>query len=134
MSMTLPLPLPPPEPTQVAFFLFVFAGYIARVLFKGGDHFVQDTEWFKKQPEANQWIIKRLLDLFHHWYVGWAIMVYAPDIAKIGWMPLSRVDVYWVGFAILLDDLPDLPPRLRSAFKDYTFLSRNNDSEEPPSG
>ena len=124
-GIVLPFPLPTSSPSAQAFFWFLLAAYLARVLAKPLDHEIQTTDWFIKQHFIIQWLIKRLLDLFHHWYIGWAICVYPEYLSAF--VPFSAEEVYWIGFAILLNDLPELPTRIREAFKDYTFMEWNNE-------
>lgn len=144
MSIAIDLPayLPtPPEMTQTAFFLFILVGYVTRSFTKNLDQDIQQTEWFRKRGKATRLIVKKLLDLFHHWPLGWGLMVYCGRVHPLvsGWLSFS--DVFYVGAAIFLDDLPDVPRRVRGIFKSYSVfgeLSTMLDEEEektpiPPS-
>ena len=103
------------------FFFFVF---FTRTFSKGLDQFVQEMEWFEELSYEWAWVVKRILDLLHHWYVGYFIMIYAAQIATSGLLITlgifpDPVVVYYIGLAIFLDDLPDVPPRLRKLFEGY---------------
>ena len=73
-----------------------------RAFGKKFDHDIQQSAWFKKQSGITQWVLKRLLDFTHHWWIGALLMTYA----------YSHVETYWFGYGLFLDDLPDIPARL----------------------
>ena len=113
---SIPIPTPPP-PTVEAFAWFLFTLYFTRAFCKELDQSIQATDWFRELPSGYQWILKRLLDLLHHWYIGLFIMIYAERITQH--IPLDSVTIFWIGFAVLIDDVPDMPPRLREIFSGY---------------
>jgi len=119
-NIPIAVPLPLPEPSDVATFWFVFTLFFTRGFCKGFDQFIQTTTWFENLSYEEAWIAKQALNLLHHWYIGWFIWVHAEIIAAHPACPFKDwVVVYYIGFAILLDDLPDIPPRLRKIFEGY---------------
>ena len=70
------------------------------------DQNIQNSAWFKELEPWQQWFAKCLLDFLHHWYIGALIMLY-----------VARVEFFWFGYGLLLDDLPDIPRRLRKLLK-----------------
>lgn len=87
------------------FLQWTFAGIgltFGRVFGKKLDYNIQQSEWFGRRHEANQWIIKRGLDFLHHWWMGALLMNY-----------FSQPEIYWFGWGLLVDDIPDLPARLK---------------------
>jgi len=66
---------------------------------------VQSTVWFKRKKIWQQRVIRFLLDLTHHWWIGLLLMCYAPNI-----------EVFWFGMGLFLNDLPDVPRRLQFIF------------------
>ena len=75
------------------------------------DQDIQASEWFKCKPYWMRWILKRILDVTHHWWIGAIIGLYAayPQAQAFGW-------------GLFLDDLPDLYKRLRdiiTSMKEY---------------
>ena len=52
------------------------------------------------------WTLPRLLDFAHHWGIGALLMIGFPDPNPL----------YWFGFSLFVDDLPDIPRRFRGYF------------------
>ena len=100
--MSLNVPIPPTFEAAVWLALGIQFG---RSFGKKLDYEVQAGPWFKGLPLLYQAIIKRLLDFTHHWWIGALIMLYAPPF----W--------YWFGAGLLLDDLPDVPNRIKELLK-----------------
>ncbi|GAJ07454.1 unnamed protein product, partial [marine sediment metagenome] len=75
------------------------------------DQDIQASDWYKEQPQLNRWIIKRVLDVTHHWWIGMLLVIYS-----------GAEEVIWFGWGLVVDDLPDLPFR-------YGLLERNGDAE-----
>jgi len=93
----------------VTFEQFVWLGIglcFARGFGKRFDEDIKNSEWFKKLNGWKRWIVERLLDFTHHWWVGALLMLYSP-----------YPQLYWFGVGIFLDDIPDIPRRLRKYFK-----------------
>ena len=133
-GLVLPIPLPPPPPNVMAFAYFMIVISLMRMV-KGFDRWIQEGSWFKEDlDEQEQKLLKMILDVLHHWPIGYVMMCAAFGqpadammlIATIP-LPLTVAEFYWIGFSIFLDDLPDTPPRLRKMFANYTFLSRNDE-------
>lgn len=80
------------------------------------DQDIQNSEWYKKQNPITCNIVKRLLDTLHHWWIGGLLMIYYPDTA-----------LYWFGYGLFLDDLPDVPPRIISFIEDWKQYVSNRD-------
>lgn len=134
MSFEIPSYLPAPlELTKTALFLFVFSGYVTRFFTKNLDQDIQESPWFLEQNKWTQLVVKKTLDFFHHWPLGWALMLWVDRVAA--WMPFFSVnDIYYIGLAIFLDDLPDVPARYTKMLKTYSvFGGLPNTSDPSPS-
>jgi len=107
--MVLQLPLPE---TLIQWTWFLIGFFFARGFGKQLDQDIQESEWFKSLPNDAQWILKRLLDSLHHLWIGMLLMVYGPKF-----FPEQKIEFYWFGYGIFIDDLPDLPKRFREYFK-----------------
>lgn len=131
---TISLPFPVPfELTTVSFFLLIVVGYVTRVFTKNLDEDIQKTERFKALPKFQKLAIKKLLDLFHHWPLGWALMIWASQIANlIPLLSLTPGDVYWIGAAVFIDDLPDVPRRVKDAFSNFSIFGQLTDNATTP--
>jgi hypothetical protein len=70
------------------------------------DYRIQQGEWFKRQGVVVQWIVQRTLDFLHHFWMGGFLMIYFPNIPEI----------YWFGYGLFIDDLPDVPRRFKKLF------------------
>ena len=111
--MNITIPVPPSWETALCFGMGLFFG---RAFGKSLDQDIQGTDWFNQQSKLRQWIIKRLLDFLHHWWIGALLMILAPQIT---WNPTLAQGLYWFGAGLFIDDLPDIPPRLREIFEGY---------------
>ena len=78
---------------------------------------VINGDWFKSLSPLMQNIVARILDCTHHWWIGALLMLYSP--AMFG------VILYWFGAGLLLDDLPDVPPRFNKIATSYLDTSTN---------
>lgn len=99
MSVLLELPIPQ------TFLQAVWMGVgltFGRAFGKDLDYNVQQSDWFKNRNYLIQLFLKRLMDFLHHWYMGALLMIY-----------FSELEVYWFGFGLLIDDLPDIPSRIK---------------------
>lgn len=133
-AISLPLPAPP-ELTAVSFFLLIVVGYVTRVFTKNLDEDIQKGEWFKGLSKIQKILVKKTLDLFHHWPLGWALMVWSNQIAGLGllaFLSLTPGDVYWIGAAIFIDDLPDVPRRVQDAFKNFSIFGQLTENTTTP--
>ena len=68
------------------------------------DQDIQNSEWYKRQPEWFRWIFKRVLDVMHHWWIGAILWLYAPQISAV-----FTQEIMWFGIGLLIDDLRDVP-------------------------
>jgi len=134
MSFEIPSYLPAPlELTKTALFLFVFSGYVTRFFTKNLDQDIQESPWFLEQNKWTQLVVKKALDFFHHWPLGWALMLWAARVSAL--IPFFTVnDIYYVGLAIFLDDLPDVPRRYTEMLKTYSVFGGlpNTPAPSPP--
>ena len=71
------------------------------------DYTIQETDWFKTRGKEAQWLIKSILDFFHHWWIGALIWMYAPLIVKWLFWPTLLVEVQWFGIGLFFDDIRD---------------------------
>ena len=108
MSITIPIP-----PDFLSWVWFGIGLNFGRAFGKRIDQEIQTTEWFKNKPTWLRWIIKRLLDFLHHWWVGALLMCYFPNIPEI----------YWFGAGLLTDDLPDIPRRAKELLADIKKMA-----------
>lgn len=77
-----------------------------RCVGKGLDHTIQQSDWFKSLGVVGKWFVKFMLDFLHHWWIGALLMIYFPQYPE----------VYWFGMGLVVDDLPDIPNRIRHLF------------------
>lgn len=66
------------------------------------DQDVQASPWYKGLTEMNRWIVKRLLDVTHHYWLGWGLMVVTQGNSDF---------FFYFGLGVMIDDLPDIPYR-----------------------
>jgi len=78
------------------------------------DHEIQESDWFKGLPLFYQKILRFILDFLHHFWVGLLLMCYSQCFSPY------QIEVYWFGYGLFLDDLPDVPARIRRFIK-YLF-------------
>jgi len=71
------------------------------------DYYVQQSEWYEGLEPWQRWLVKSALNLLHHWWVGLLLMVYVAHVPEL----------YWFGAGLLVDDLPDIPARVRKYLK-----------------
>ncbi len=72
-SLEISVPVPA---TLLATLWFLLAVAIGQG-FKDIDGDLQGTDWFTRRCLLTQWCLKRLFDLFHHWWMGLFMVVYA---------------------------------------------------------
>jgi hypothetical protein len=99
------LAVPVPDTFEAAVWLGIGLLF-ARAFGKRLDQDIQASPWFKQLRPWEKWILKHSLDFLHHWWIGALIMLYIP-------IPIA----YWFGAGIFLDDLPDIPKRVKGYFK-----------------
>jgi len=108
--MSIAIPVPPDFLSWVWFGIGINFG---RAFGKRLDQEIQTTEWFKNKPKWLRWIIKRLLDFLHHWWLGALLMCYFPNVPEL----------YWFGAGLLIDDLPDIPRRAKEILADIKKMA-----------
>ena len=101
---------------QLTWFLIGFT--LARAFGKQCDQTIKSTDWFKRRSKVAKWLIASLLDFLHHFWIGLLLMTYAQQIANA--IGISPDAVFWFGYGVLVDDLPDIPRRYRRWFA-YLF-------------
>jgi len=74
---------------------------------------VQVTTWFAKRSVGTKWLLRRLLDALHHWWIGALLMLYFSSIPEI----------YWLGVGLFVDDLPDIPRRAQEIWSEMKTLA-----------
>lgn len=104
-DFTITVPVPS---TLLAMCWFLIGINFGRGFGKSIDQDIQATEWYKNLSGIWQWLLKRLLDVTHHWWIGLLLVVYA---YRIDWMLLFAEEAYWFGWGLFVDDLPDVPRR-----------------------
>jgi len=115
--------VPVPVPATLLEILWLCLGItFGRAFGKKLDLEIQETDWFKEKGKLAQWLLRRLLDFTHHWEIGLLLMVYFGYADLGGAIPWGGYipELYWFGYGLVIDDLPDLPARLRKIFKGYT--------------
>ena len=106
-----------PVPATFATWLWFAMGFtFGRSFGKMLDQEIQETDWFKSQSRLRRWVIKRVLDFTHHWWIGGLLMVLAPLVM---WNPMLSEVLFWFGAGLFVDDLPDIPSRMREIFEGY---------------
>jgi hypothetical protein len=55
-----------------------------------------------KHSTWQQWFVIRVLDVTHHWWMGALLMMY-----------IVTPEIFWFGAGLFVDDLPDVPRRLK---------------------
>lgn len=71
------------------------------------DQGIQADPWFKRRHRVWRELLRRILDFTHHFWVGLLLVVYLPDIPE----------AVWFGWGLFVDDMPDLPRRVKGYFK-----------------
>lgn len=94
--------------------------YLARAFGKQADQDIQKGGWFKKLSKTKQNLTRRLLDFLHHFYVGWIIMI----------VTTPENVLYWFGYGIFVDDIPDIPRRFQRYFNVAGLFESNDDKKE----
>ena len=62
------------------------------------DHTIMDDPFIKSLRPVWQWLIGAILNFLHHFWIGLLLMVYYPNTL-----------LYWIGFGLFIDDIPDIP-------------------------
>jgi hypothetical protein len=118
-----------PVPTSFEELLWLGIGLTFSRAFAEFDFKAQETEWFKNLSLFRKWLVKAFFDAFHHWWMGGILIAYNVEVsAWLAGFYITPLIVYWVGWGVLLDDIPDLPSRLKKYFK-YFFVNRESDHE-----
>ena len=109
--MVLLLEIPTPE-TLVQLVWLGLGIVFARGFGKQLDQDIQTSMWFSTLNEVQQNILKRLLDVMHHWWMGLLLVIYATNsFTLIGQAVNVNAELVWFGWGMVVDDLPDIPFR-----------------------
>lgn len=66
------------------------------------------TEWFKKLSPLRQWFVASVLDAFHHFQYGLALMLLAMLSPCPSWFPAwFGTVVLWTGWGLVVSDWKD---------------------------
>lgn len=108
------------EPTTLHALTWTTIGFMfGRSFGKRLDQTIKKTEWFKQRSELVKRLIGNALDFMHHFWMGMLLMLYSAQFASaIAALGIQTVPdtYYWFGVGLFLDDLPDLPERLKKYF------------------
>lgn len=111
------MPVQIPFPTTLIHLTWACIGFMfARAFGKQIDQDIQNGDWFKSLPPAWQSIVKRLLDFLHHFYIGLLLMI-SYKIDEVFFWGVTPVSLYWFGWGLFIDDIPDIPQRLLRYFE-----------------
>lgn len=95
-----------PTPATLLAITWSIIGFMLARAFKNIDHTIQETTGYKDLDPITQKFVAMLLDFLHHFWIGLLLMVYYPNTPEI----------YWFGYGLFIDDLPDLPARFKKYF------------------
>ena len=104
MSITIP------SPQTLLQITWAIIGFMLARSFKKLDHTIKQTTKYDTMDPISQFLIGGTLDFFHHFWIGMLLMVYCN----------SSPEVYWFGYGLFIDDLPDIPTRFRKYFEYLT--------------
>jgi len=113
VSIAIPVP-----PNFLCWVWFAMGINFGRAFGKRLDQEIQATEWFRNKPKWMKWILKRLLDAIHHWYIGALLMIYFPNVPEL----------YWFGAGLFVDDLPDIPRRAKILLAEFKRMANKSNS------
>jgi len=105
MRMSISLPYPS-NLFEATWFLIGFCAGRAGARF---DDNIKNSDWFKHLGYWRKKIVGFLLDFTHHFWIGLLLMVYTKN--------LLSGELYWFGYGLFIDDLPDVPARFAGWFK-----------------
>ena len=127
-----------PIPSTLIQILWYGLGIVfARGFGKKLDEDIQSSDWYMKQGPFTQGVLKRLLDVAHHWWMGLFLVVYATMPFTVGGYPVNlNAELYWFGWGVFIDDVPDIPLRIQGYFgvpeedkklNIYSYLNANSE-------
>lgn len=119
-DFTINVPVPP---TLLAMCWFLIGINFGRSFGKQLDQDIQGSDWYKNLHPNARWILKRVLDFTHHWWIGLLLVVYSYRITWSWWI-LRAEEIYWFGWGLFVDDLPDVPrryPQLKDAIENFIY-------------
>ncbi len=98
-----------PIPTSnLEIFWLLLGMQFGRSFGKKLDQGIQSGTWFNKLKDWEKGIVKRILDFFHHWWVGGLLWLYATDIALRLGLSHHVIAITFFGVGLLLDDIRDI--------------------------
>jgi hypothetical protein len=98
-----------PVPTENIEIFWTLAGI--QFAYSFGSQLDQDItagDWFKGLKGWRQGLVKRVLDVTHHWIYGGILWLYADKIAVLIKHPSWNIPILFFGFGILIDDIRDV--------------------------
>ena len=105
-----------PAPETLLQITWAIIGFMLARSFKNLDYTIKDATLYTTMDPVSQFIVGGILDFFHHFWIGMLLMVYCN----------ASQEVYWFGYGLFIDDLPDIPARFR---KYFAYLSNGNNDE-----
>jgi len=98
------LDLPVPVTSEQLF--LVLLGLSFGHAFSNFDYDMQQGKLYTGAPAWAQWLMKRLMDFTHHWWIGYAMYLYP--------LPLQFAEaIRWFGAGVFYDDLADYKQLLK---------------------
>lgn len=101
--MALEITIPTPE-TLIAITYFLLGITFGSNIGKRLDQSIKYSDWFKSQDPVVQWVLEKVLDITHHWWVGLLMVIHMA--------PLYTGDqyqmIYWFGWGLFADDAKDV--------------------------
>jgi len=121
--------------TEEQVFWFIVAFVFSRAFTKQLDQFIQMTDWYGRRGKVGKAAARRLMDAFHHFWIGWAMWLYPDAFATaLSFIPnlilnpiemnlsLSPAVIQWIGSGIFYDDVPDMIRYVRMAKAAYLYV------------
>lgn len=106
-----------PYPDTLVTVTWALIGFsFARAFGKQLDQLIKSQPNFIKLGTVSQWFIGSSLDFIHHFWIGLLLMTrFEPS--TITMLYGFKVSLYYFGWGIFIDDLPDIPERFKGYFK-----------------
>jgi len=100
---------------QICAMLGFSVGFLWGEAFSSFDQQIKyNSEWFRRLTPFQQWFVSSLLDAFHHFQYGLALMLLALTVPCPSWLPAwFNTLVLWVGWGLVVSDWKDY----RNVFK-----------------
>ena len=69
------------------------------------DQGIKNSEWFSNRHAVFQWMVEKVLDCTHHWWIGALIWLYAAPLAVI--VSVDPQFILFFGVGLFFDDIKD---------------------------